>query len=145
MRPSEVVVVEPGGEFEVAFFGVGVVADVSPFPQSGLNEAFGFAVGARSVGTSKAMADAEFLTGGAKAMGAVAMSVVGEQAANGDAVLGIESNSGTQELDGGESGLVGQHAGEGEAGVVVDGDVQGLPAGELGRPRRRPSPRMETR
>ena len=27
--------------------------------------------------------------------------------------------------------LVGQHAGEGEAGVIVDGDVQSLPAGEL--------------
>ena len=59
------------------------------------------------------------------------MSVVGEQAANGDAVLGIEGNGGAQELDGGESGLVGQHAGEGEAGVIVDGDVQGLPAGKL--------------
>ena len=27
--------------------------------------------------------------------------------------------------------LVGQHAGEGKAGVIVDGDVQSLPAGEL--------------
>ena len=27
--------------------------------------------------------------------------------------------------------LVGQHAGEGETGVVVDGDVQSLPAGKL--------------
>ena len=72
MGSGEVVVVEPGGELQVAFFGVGVVADVGPFAQSGLNEAFGFAVGARSVGTSKAMTDAEFCTGGAKAMGAVA-------------------------------------------------------------------------
>ena len=77
------------------------------------------------------MADAEFLAGGAKAMGAVAMSVVGEQAANGNAVRGVESDSGAQERDGGYGGLVGQHAGEGEAGVIVDGDVQGLPAGEL--------------
>ena len=27
--------------------------------------------------------------------------------------------------------LVGEHAGKGEAGVIVDGDVQSLPAGEL--------------
>jgi hypothetical protein len=70
------------------------VANVSPLAQSGLDEAFGFAVGAGSVGTGEAMADAEFVTGGAKAVGAVAMAIVGEQASNGDAVLGIESNRG---------------------------------------------------
>jgi hypothetical protein len=59
-------------------------------------------------------------------------------------VLGVEGNRGVQEGDSGMALLVGQHAGEGEARVIVDGDVQSLPAGELGRPRRRPSPRMET-
>ena len=55
----------------------------------------------------------------------------GEQAADGDAVLGVEGDGGAQEGDGGLGLLVGQHAGEGEAGVIVDGDVQSLPAGEL--------------
>ncbi len=36
-----------------------------------------------------------------------------------------------QKGDGGLALLVGQHAREGEARVVVDGDVQSLPAGEL--------------
>ena len=36
-----------------------------------------------------------------------------------------------QEGDGSFGLLVGQHAGEGEAGVIVDGDVQSLPASEL--------------
>src|SRR5437899_3332555 len=101
MRAGEIVVVEPGGELLIALFGVGVVADIGPLTQSGLNETFGFAVGAGSVRAGEAMADVEFFAGGAKAMGTIARSVVGEQAANGNAVLGIE----------------------GEAGVIVDGDV----------------------
>jgi hypothetical protein len=46
-----------------------------------------------------------------------------------DAVLGVEGDGGVQEGDGGMALLVGQHTGEGEAGVIVDGDVQSLPAG----------------
>ena len=46
-------------------------------------------------------------------------------------MLGIEGDGGVQEGDGGFALLVGQHAGEGKAGVIVDGDVQSLPAGEL--------------
>jgi hypothetical protein len=94
MGAVEVVVVEPRGELLVAFFGVGVVANVSPLAKSGLDEAFGFAVGAWRVGAGEVVADAEFLAGGAKAAGAVAGSVVGEQAANGGAVLSVESNGG---------------------------------------------------
>jgi hypothetical protein len=75
--------------------------------------------------------DAELEAGCAEVAGAIVGAVVGEQAANGDAVLGVESDGGAQEGDGGFGLLVGQHAGEGKAGVIVDGDVQGLPAGEL--------------
>jgi hypothetical protein len=46
MRPSEVVVLQPGGELGIAFWRVGVVAGVSPFAQGRLDKAFGFAVGA---------------------------------------------------------------------------------------------------
>jgi hypothetical protein len=35
----------------------------------------------------------------------------------------------TQEAAGGNSFFVGEHGGEGDAGVVVDGDVEELPAG----------------
>ena len=107
------------------------MADVSPLAQGGLDEAFGFAVGARSVRTGKAVLDAELEAGGAELSGAIAGAVVGEQAADGDTVLGVEGDGGVQEGDGGLALLVGQHAGEGEAGVIVDGDVQSLPAGEL--------------
>jgi hypothetical protein len=56
MGTEDVVVVHPWGKLLIAFLGVGV-ADVSRLAQSGLDEAFGFAVGARRVGPSKAMAD----------------------------------------------------------------------------------------
>src|SRR5229473_4964054 len=108
------------------------MANVGPLAQSGLDETFGLAVGAGGVGTGKAVLDAELEAGGAKLAGAIAGAVVGEQSANDDAVLGVEGDSGAQEGDGGFALLVGQHAGEGEAGVIVDGDVQSLPAGELG-------------
>jgi hypothetical protein len=107
------------------------MANVGPLAQGGLDEAFGLAVGARSVRAGEAVLDAELEAGSAEVSGAIARTVVGEQAADGDAVLGIEGDGGAQEGDGGFGLLVGQHAGEGEAGVIVDGDVQGLPAGEL--------------
>ena len=48
MRTVEVVMLKPGRELLIAFFGVEVVANVSPLAQGSLNEAFGLAVGARS-------------------------------------------------------------------------------------------------
>jgi len=131
MGTVEVVMLEPRRELQIAFLRVEVVANVGPLAQGGLNEAFGLAVGARSVRTGEAVLDAELEAGGAEVAGAIAGAVVGEQAADGDAVLGVEGDGGAQEGDGGFGLLVGQHAGEGEAGVIVDGDVQSLRAGEL--------------
>jgi len=131
MRAVEVVMLQPGREMLIAFLRVEVMANVVPLAQGGLDEAFGLAVGARGVRTGKTVLDAELEAGGAEVAGAIAGTVVGEQAADGDAVLGVEGDGGAQEGDGGLALLVGQHAGEGEAGVIVDGDVQSLPAGEL--------------
>src|ERR1700693_3614616 len=107
------------------------MANVGPLAQGGLDEAFRLTVGAGCVGTGKAVLNAELETGGAELSGAIAGAVVGEQAADGDAELGVEGDGGAQECDGSFGLLVGQHAGEGEAGVVVDGDMQSLPAREL--------------
>ena len=115
----------------VAFFRVDVVASVGPFAKSGLNEAFGFAVGAWSVRASEVVADAELETGGVEVAATIAGAVVGEQTANADAVISVEGNGSAEESDGSLGGLVGKHAGESETGVVVDGDVQSLPAGKL--------------
>ncbi len=131
MRPVEVVVLLPRRELLIAFLGVEVVANVGPLAQGGLNETFGLAVGARGVGACEAVLDAELEAGGTEVAGAIAGTVVGKQAANDDAVLGVEGDGGMQEGDSGWALLVGQHTGESETGVIVDGDVQSLPAGEL--------------
>ena len=59
MGSVEVVVVQPGRELLVAFLGVDPVAGIGPFAESGLDQAFGLAVGARGVGASEAVANAE--------------------------------------------------------------------------------------
>ena len=45
MGSLAVVVVGPGRERAVSFVGIAPVGGVGPFAQSGLDEAFGFAVG----------------------------------------------------------------------------------------------------
>src|ERR1700676_2251640 len=66
MRSVEVVMLEPGGELEIAFLRVEVVANVGPLAQGGLDEAFGLAIGARSVGTGESVLDAELEAGSAE-------------------------------------------------------------------------------
>jgi hypothetical protein len=127
-------VLKPGEQLQVAFLGVGPVANISPFAEGSLDEAFGFSVGARGVGPSEAVANAESSAGVTEPVGAIATSVVGKQGANGDAVLGIKSNGVAQESEGSFGFLVGQQLGEGEAGVIIDGDMERLPAGVLPPP-----------
>lgn len=94
MRTVEVVVLEPWGEMLIAFFGVEVMANVGPLAQGSLDEAFGLAVSAWSVRTSEAVLDSELQAGGAKVSGAIAGAVVGEQAADGNAVLSVKGDGG---------------------------------------------------
>ena len=58
VRSMPVVVVEEGGQMGRTHGGVLVGASVGPFAQGGLDEAFGFAVGLRSVGAGEEMAQA---------------------------------------------------------------------------------------
>src|ERR1035438_9807763 len=124
MRADEVVVVVPGSESEVALVGVVPVSDVGPLAQSGLDEAFGFAVGLRRVRTSASMFESECVAGLAKVMGAIAAAVVGEQSADGDAMASKKVNGSLEKGDGGASLLVGEDLGEGQTRVVVDGHVR---------------------
>ena len=62
-------------------------------------------------------------------MGTIAAAVIGKQSAYGDVVAGVEGEGVAQEAEGGLGLLIGQQLGEGQAGVVVDGDMQGLASG----------------
>jgi len=131
MRTMPVVLMEPARQLESALLGVFVGAAVGPFPESGLDEAFGLAVGARSVRTSEALANAELLAETAKVARAVAGTVIGEDVGNGDAEAGIVVDCGLQEGRRRWGFLIGQDLGESDAGVVVDGDMHVLPAGAM--------------
>ena len=102
---------------------------VDPFAQRGLDEAFGLAVGARGVRPCALMAQFQLLTGLSEAVGAVAAAVVGQQGTDSDAVPAEEVERVLQEQQRGLGLLVGQELREGDARVIVDGDVQCLAAG----------------
>jgi hypothetical protein len=93
-----------------------------------LNETFGFAIGARGVGAGKVMAQAQLHPGSVESMGTVTVTVIGQQAANGNAQAGVISHCGTQESDSASSVKVGQNLCESNTGVVIDGDMKVFPA-----------------
>lgn len=74
--------------------GSWVNTGVSTFAQSGLNEAFGLAIGAGSIGASEAMARAQDENGTTEGMGAVAVAVIGEQSADVNAQTGVIGEAG---------------------------------------------------
>ena len=116
MRTMPIVLMEPARQFESALLGVVVSATVGPFAQSGLDESFGFAVGARSVRSGKTLANAELLAEAAEVAGAVAGTVIGEQAGDGDAEAGIVVDRSLQESGRRRGFLVGQGSGRRRCG-----------------------------
>jgi hypothetical protein len=128
MRSVPVVVVKPGKKLVVALLGVLIQAGIGPFAESGLDKSFGFTVGARGVGTGEVMAQAELNNGGVESVGAIAVTVVGEQATNGDAQSGVVSNRGAQEGNSASGSEVRQDLSEGNTGVIIDSDMDILPS-----------------
>ena len=92
MRPLVVVVVIPGKESEISFCGVAPMSGVGPLAQSGLDKAFGFAVGLGRVGPGAAVLQAQLLTDAAKLVRAIAAAVIGQQSAHADIVGFIPGN-----------------------------------------------------
>ena len=129
MGAMPVVVVEPGVEMGGAVWGGKVGAGVGPFAEGSLDEALGLAVGAGGVGPCEAVANAQAAASLAEGAGAVTGAVVGEQASDAYAERAIVGHGGVEELHGRAAALIGQDLGEGDAGMVVDGDVDELPAG----------------
>ena len=123
------VAVEPVPEVLGALCGGGVGVRVGPLAECGLDEAFGFAVGTRGEGPGEAMAQALLGTARIEGPGTVTPAVVGEHAADTDAEAAVVVEGGAEEGRGSGGGLVGIELGEGEAGVVVDADMEVFPAG----------------
>jgi hypothetical protein len=77
------------------------------------------------------VADAELSAGDGVEDAAVAGAVIGEDALDGYAVAAVEGGGAAEEAGSGAGFLVVEHLGVGEAAVVVDGDVDVLPAFDL--------------
>lgn len=77
----------------------------------------------------EAMLEAELVTGLGKKLGAIGAAAVGEDALDGDAVGGVKGECLTEGLQDAGRLFIGEQAGEAEAGMVVDGDVEGFGAG----------------
>ncbi len=92
-----------------------------------MDEAFGFPIGAGSIRPSEAMAQAELQASLAESVRAIATAVIGEQPANANAQGGVIGHGSVKKSNGRSAGEVGQDLGEGDAGVIVNSDVQILP------------------
>jgi len=128
MRPMPVVVMKPGKELGITFLRVEIGAGVDPLAESGLDKPFGLAIGAGSVRTGEMVTEAECHDSSAESVRAITVAVVGEQAADGDAEGSIVSHGSPEESNSGSSGESGQDLGKGNAGMVIDGDVEVLPS-----------------
>jgi hypothetical protein len=94
-----------------------------------LDEAFGFAISARSVGTGKEVAQAVALTSGAEEMRTVAGAVVAHDPLRFDAQRGEISQSAFQEEDGAVLTFIGHDLSKSQPGSVIDADMDKFPAG----------------
>lgn len=125
----EIVVVEVAVEKGSAVFAGVVRASISPLAGDGLDEAFGLAVGLRTIGSGEEVVQAQLVAGLGKEFGAVSGAAIGEDLLDADAVSLVEGD-GLLERSQDAGGLfIWEKAGKSEAGMVVDGDVQTFDAG----------------
>jgi len=100
---------------------------VGPFAQQGLDEAFGFAVGAGSIGSCPDVAQSHGLTGLGEAMRDVAGAVIRQQALDTNSSGGEPGNRSSQEGGRARCSLIFQNLRVSETGSVIDGNVDELP------------------
>jgi hypothetical protein len=104
-------------------------AGVGPFAGDGLDEALSLAIGLRAIGFGEEVTEAELLAGGGEELGAIGGASIGQHALDFDAVSSVAVDGLGQSGEDAGSLFVGEESGEGEAGVIVDGDVEALDAG----------------
>jgi hypothetical protein len=104
-------------------------ASISPLAGDGLDEAFGFAVGLGAVWSGEVVSEVKFSTGMSEEPGAVCRAAIGEEALDLDAVESIKVNGLVKGIEDAGNGFIWEEAGKGEAGVIIDGDVETFDAG----------------
>ena len=124
----EVIVMKEEVE-ERSAMDTGVIrSGISPFASDGLNEPFRLAIGLGAVRSGEEMLEAELPASGGKEIGAVSGAAIGEDALDADAVSGVKVDGLAEGIEDTGSLFVGEKRGEGEAGMIVDGDVEAFSA-----------------
>src|SRR5258708_18138243 len=134
MRSVPIVAMEPSRQVFGSVIGVGVCGGVGPLAQRGLDEALGFSVGLGRIGFGPDVLQAEAFAGAGEGEGFVAGAVVGHDAHDLDAEACVIGEGGLEEGRGALLPLIGHHFGNGDAGRVVDADVDELPAEPFAAP-----------
>src|SRR5690606_14386391 len=106
---------------------------VGPFPERGLDEAFGLAVGLWRVRPGADVLEAELAAGPGESPCPVAGTVVGHDAADGDAEACVVGDRGLEKGDGTLLPFVRQDLREGDTRSIVDADVDEFPADTAAR------------
>ena len=105
---------------------------ISPLSGNGLNEPFSLAVGLWAIGFGEEMCEAEFVTSSGKEFGAISGASISQHALDLNAMGRVEVES---LLEGGEdtgSLFIRKEGSEGNAAMIINGDMKGLNAGTWG-------------
>ncbi len=129
VRAVEVIVMEIEREEGGAVVTGVVRAGVSPLTSDGLDEAFGLAIGLWAIGSGKEMADAQLVAGGGEELGAVGRAAIGEDALDEDAVSLVKGDGLVECGQDAGSFFVREERGKSQAGMVINGDMEGLDTG----------------
>jgi hypothetical protein len=123
-----VVSMQPEGQLLGTSLRGGIGLGVSPFPEGGLDEPLGLAVGLRGVRFGANVLEPAIAAGVAKVERPIARAVVGHDPGDSDAEALVVGQGCLEEGDGALFLLVGHDLREGDARGIVDGDVDELPA-----------------
>ena len=124
VRALIVIVEEEVREIAGAMVTGAIRTSIGPFASEGLDEALGFAVGLRAIRPGEEMSEVEGVAGAGEVFGAIGGSAIGEQRADFDAVSGVELEGLLESEHDALDALIWEQAGEGQAGVIIDGDVE---------------------
>ena len=128
VRSVEIVVMEEERE-ELSAVVAGVIGtSISPFAGDGLDEAFGLAIGLRAIGTSEDVTEAEIFAGGGEEFRTIGGALVSEDGEDGDAVGLVEGDGLVESGQDAGSFFIWEEGGKSQAGVIIDGDMEGLDA-----------------
>ena len=128
MRSVSIVVIDEGRQAGDPRRGVMERPGIGPLGEQGADEALGLAVRLWPVGPRLAQPDPQSLGGGGEQPAAVAAAVVAQHPLDANAVTGVEAHRSLEEASGGDRRLVGQLLDVGDARMVVDRDVDPVPA-----------------